>query len=818
MLSIASRSGSTGSIVGYLAGDAAAEGHAGAEDYYRAAGTPGQWHGTGAAALGLGGPVSAADFEQLAAGKDPAGSALVQSQAGREHRPGWDLTFSAPKSVSVVWGLADADQRAEIEAAHDTAVRAALDYATASGLVQTRRGRGGHEREAAQPVLSIYRHGTSREQDPQMHSHAWLHNCARRADGSWGTLETRDLYRFQAALGAAYRAELAQQLRQLDYRIEPAEHGSMRVAGISQAAEREFSQRRQQIEAALAERGASSAAAAEVAALNTRDAKKHVDIEQLRESWRIRAAAHDLTSETVDGLRAAEPQQRVEIDHAAILGRLTQQQSTFQRQHLVRAVAEQLQTAGGGVARLQQEVAEIEQSADVVKLLDRWTTREMLDIEAGAVETAQRLAERRSFGVHWEELHDTIGARPTMSDEQRKAVEHVTGPGSLAMVEGMAGTGKSYMLGAAREAWEADGYRVRGAALAGKAAAGLQEGAGIRSQTLHSLLSDLEAGRDRLGPVDVVVVDEAGMVGSRQLADLLHRIEQARAKLVLVGDSGQLQPIDAGGLFGRLAKDLGAARLADIRRQQDEKDREAVHALARGDAGTAIAHYVDRDALVGGAGWQETVDLMVSEWADERDPERPGESLMLAATRADVGELNRRARTALRERGEIASEEYQYGEAGAFSVGDRVRMTRNSRVIGVLNGELGSVVIASPDRLVVEMDKGTAVDLDPDDYQHIAHGYAMTTHSAQGVTVDRCSVLLHERMSVREWSYVAMSRSRRNTRIFADQNQRADLKALAKSMSRSEQKTTSLDYSCVVQESQLHQPANRHRDLVIEAE
>ncbi len=203
-------------------------------------------------------------------------TALVQ-RAGDSHRPGWDLTFSAPKSVSVVWGIAEQKQREAIERAHTQAVERTLAFAEQQQLFVTRRGHDGIERETARPIIATYLHGTSREADPQLHTHAFVLNVAARDDGSYGTLETKPLYEWKMALGAAYRAELAHELRALGYETAPDSKGSFRISQVPRDLERHFSKRRAQIEAVMSERGTTSAKAAEVAALNTRKAKEFVD-------------------------------------------------------------------------------------------------------------------------------------------------------------------------------------------------------------------------------------------------------------------------------------------------------------------------------------------------------------------------------------------------------------------------------------------------------------------------------------------------------------------------------------------------------------
>jgi conjugative relaxase-like TrwC/TraI family protein len=529
MLSISSRSASGAGIRAYLEGERDGA-NRGAEDYYAESGrSRGHWHGSGAQALGLQAEIHERAFDHLAAGLDPeSGEALVQ-RAGEQHRPGWDLTFSAPKSVSIVWGIAETKQREAIEHAHILAVERTLAFAEDQGLFITRRGKDGVAREQAKPIIATYLHGTSREADPQLHTHAFVMNVAQRGDGSYGTLESKPLYQWKMALGATYRAELSQELRELGYEIDADSKGSFRLAAMSRAAEKHFSKRRAQIESVMAERGTTSAKAAELAALDTRKAKDAAGAATLRARWREEALTLGLTAH----LLSSPPNHRVKehkaIDTAAVIERLNTQHSTFTAADITRAVAEQMQTAGGGLARIRAVTAAIETDPEVVQLTDnRYTTRALLDIERGALTLAKQLADD---GIYEVAAQMSAGAQKSLSDEQRAALMHLTRPSRLAVLEGLAGTGKSHLLEAAREAWEESGYEVRAAALAGKAAKGLQDSSGIPAQTLHSLLEALKSGRDQLTERTVLVIDEAGMVGSRQLARLMQETERSGAKL-----------------------------------------------------------------------------------------------------------------------------------------------------------------------------------------------------------------------------------------------------------------------------------------------
>ena len=235
-----------------------------------------------------------------------------------------------------------------------------------------------------------------------------------------------------------------------------------------------------------------------------------------------------------------------------------------------------------------------------------------------------------------------------LGPEQQQAMEHVVRDSGLALVVGYAGTGKSAMLGVAREAWEVGGYRVRGAALSGIAAEGLEAGSGIESRTLASLEWAWKEGRDQLGPKDVLVVDEAGMVGSRQMERVLSAAQQAGSKVVLVGDPEQLQAIEAGAAFRALAERHGASEISEVRRQHEAWQRAATRELATGRTGAALGRYAQGGMLHEHGTAAEARAALVGEWDQERRAAPAAARIILAYTRADVTALNQLARDKLR--------------------------------------------------------------------------------------------------------------------------------------------------------------------------
>ena len=809
----------------------------GVEDYYLHAGeAPGQWLGVGARTLGLRGEVSGNDLRRILDGTHPTSAEqLGGAQGGRERLPGYDLTFRAPKSVSLLFALSEGEVSRDVKLAHEEAVRAALGYLEREAAFGRRRGEGGMVPVRGEGFVGAsFQHRTSRAGDPLLHHHVLVANLVRDGQGRWGALDGRLIYTYAKTAGYLYQAELRAQLsRRLGVHWTPVVRGTAEVQGIPSEVIRAFSRRRGEILARMAERGESSARAAQVATLDTRRAKDHeVHPEGLVPEWRARAAALGITAERIaeivgDGGASVQPQADESVAKAvAALSAptgLTAHSSTFTRRDVVRALCERLSPTA--------DAAVIESAADaflatpavvalggmvastggraVIRIASgrvvpatpdecRFTTEEMLATERQVIEGClQRNAEAReraaepaevsprlvhgSWGVERRPateaaVDEALRARPSLSDEQRAMVRHLTTtPDAVMAVRGHAGTGKTSALDACREIWERSGRTVIGCALSGRAAAELQAGAGIRSSTIDRLLLDLVDHRtDLLSRNDtVLVVDEAGMVGTRLLARVLAAADSEDATVVLVGDDRQLPEIDAGGAYHGLCERLGAVELTENRRQREEWERQALVLLREGRSHEALAAYVEHGRVVlGPSGDCVRARLVADWWAAEQAG--GGDNVMVALRRADVRELNERARALRVAAGDVVGPTLRL-PSGEFATGDRVVTSRNRRALGVVNGARGTVAeVDEHERtLTVRLDRArgdesgrvTTLPAEYLDAGHLSHGYAITGHKAQGMTADRAFVLGDEAM-YREWGYVALSRGRTENRLY----------------------------------------------------
>jgi len=529
-----------------------------------------------------------------------------------------------------------------------------------------------------------------------------------------------------------------------------------------------------------------------------------------------------------------------------VLSVITGEKSVFDRYDVARALHRYIddqQSFQNAFAAVMASTALVELRPDEKGELARLTTKEMLEIEQAMAASASSMGVARGHDVdrhHVDQAlnlqNEAIRARTAaslvgkvesgemvlvdrvrtiersgLSEEQRAAVRHITGPEQIAAVIGFAGAGKSTMLAAARDAWERQGYRVHGAALAGKAAEGLEESSGIASRTLASWEYGWQRERGQLGKGDVLVIDEAGMVGSRQLATFVKEAEIRGAKLVLVGDHEQLQAIGAGSPFRAIAERVGAVELSEIRRQGEGWQREASIAFATHRTGEGLASYADRGHVQFAENRNEARAALLRDYLADLDQRSSGSRIALAHHRVDVRAINADIRASLQARGRLARGGEEQGPLGRevvyqtndgerpFAPGDRIVLLENNRDLGVKNGMLGKVLAVEPDALQIRLDgagqnAARVLFIPTESYQSFDHGYATTIHKSQGATVDRAFVLASGTMD-RHLTYVAMTRHRDQVKLYAGRDELKDLPALSASMGRSGAKEMTLDYA-----------------------
>ncbi len=479
------------------------------------------------------------------------------------------------------------------------------------------------------------------------------------------------------------------------------------------------------------------------------------------------------------------------------LDAITQTHATFTKRDLAMFVHRQ----SDGKEQFDLALSAVKSSPELVALgqdgkgEERFTSRGMIEVETRLEQSCAQLAMRHGVPA---DRSLVVAGTPglQLSDQQQAALTHITEGPDIALVIGYAGTGKSTMLGHAREAWEDAGYEVRGAALSGIAAENLEAGSLIRSRTIASMEHRWQQGRDLLTSRDVLVIDEAGMVGTRQMERVLSHARDAGAKVVLVGDPQQLQAIEAGAAFRSIAENIGSVEITEIRRQREDWQRDATRQLATGRTAEALEAYRDYDMLHSAETREAARGELIDTWDRERVAKPDDSRIVLTHTNDEVRQLNLAARERLHASGELGDDVVMQVERGerSFATGDRVMFLRNERELGVKNGSLGTLQSVNPQRMAVLLDDGRSVAFNIKDYGHIDHGYAATIHKSQGVTVDRAHVLATPGMDQHS-SYVALSRHRESVQIHYGREDFADDGKLARTLSRERTKDMASDYA-----------------------
>ncbi|TQN61477.1 AAA family ATPase [Agrobacterium tumefaciens] len=778
----------------------------------------GVWYAPGGD-LGLtdGRLVDAELFERLFAGKDADGRSLITNGGGRLDRvPAFDVTLSAPRSVSLVWALGDEQTRQAIEAAHARAVRQTLEMLEREAAF-ARRGRGGERIERVALTAATFRHGESRPAehadgvtfaDPNLHTHCVVLNLATRGDGSVGALHSTVLRDWKMTAGAVYHAALAAGVMDAGFVLDRiGKNGTFEIAGIGDDAIGYFSARRQEIVEELALAGVESGNAAALAAAvakTTRAAKTAGSLSR-EEAWSAAASRIGFDVETSLSLAAEQdldglpPETPLSDRLATLPASLTETRSVLDRRDLFRAVGEVLVGTGFGAERVEAEVDRLLAGGLFVEIgrdrlgLPRYSTPEMIRIEREIVEMAAGFAAKEDFAVDQERLGAECSQKG-LSEEQTAAVLDVTRSQRIAVVEGAPGTGKTTLLSPAVQAWKDAGYRVVGAATAWRVANALRYDLAIEARATASWLALVQHGKLFLDARTVLIVDEAGLLSSREMHDLLSHAKNAEAKVLLAGDRDQLQAIGAGSGLRLVAHAVDTAKVATIVRQHEAWAREAVTAFGTGDAKVALNAFAERGLLTEVNGQTAAIRAVVDRIEDTLLGAHPETALILARTNAEVAAIGQEVRGRLRNHGIVTGEDMAvtavtpsgHATSLAFASGDRIRFLTRNDDLGVVNGTVGTIMnlfmtgestsglpsgtVIIEARISQRTVRFSTADIaDEHGRAKLGWAYASTLYGAQGVTVDKAAVLLSPAFD-RHDIYVAASRARQETALVIDRN------------------------------------------------
>jgi conjugative relaxase-like TrwC/TraI family protein len=817
----------------------------GAEDYYSGEGEEaGQWMGDAAAELGLSGEVSPDQLVAMLTGINPATGEPLGLRAGPSV-PGFDLTFSAPKSVSLTWALGDPKAAAEVKAAHLRSVESALDYMQANACL-TRRGDGEGGMAFLQGsgyLAAGYMHRSSRNGDPQLHTHVLIANATQGPDGKWTRLYSPAIYEHAKTAGYIYEANLRHELtRTLGIEWQEVRNGIAEIKGFEDRWLKTFSTRRAEIlEAAGAD---ASARARQVATLATRKTKEELELGDLRQRWQVKAEEIALDREAIALMMGREVELATRLRLERLGREVTAHASHFDRRDAIQAVANML--PNGAPAQEVESAADAFLSSDsVVRVAEtakgpRFTTTRIWALERQALETARRMGAEARAEAGDLAAHRVIRERPTLKDDQREMVYRLlTVKEGIVVVIGEAGTGKSFATVAAAEGWASVGIELRAVAPTWRAANVLRA-EGLEATTVAGMLRDLDRDETRLSSRTVLMVDEASMVGSEHLARLIDHADKAEAKLVLVGDPEQLGSIEAGGLFAAIAARSDPVHLHEVIRHNHEVDREAAKLIREGRSREALSLYQEAERVTIKGTPELLRGTMVEDWW--RSFSQGEDALMVAKRNSEVERLNAIARELAKSEGKLGAEEIAVGGA-PFAAGDQVITRVNDQAAGIFNRERWEVaqVDAERGRVILDgIDQARRVEVGRDyldrttlggDAPAVQHAYAVTTYCAQGATVDSAYVMAEPSTDKQEM-YVATSRTREETHLYAtpeiqvERNEfapaapeREPIAHIAEAAARDRAQTAAHDEALRAELAKLpsEELATRHRELAVPA-
>lgn len=783
-------------------------------------------------------------FEKLCGGYSPITGDPLLKQHGDQHRAGTDFAFAPPKSFSVLWAIADDEFRARLEQINQDAVRVGLDHLNEQAT--SRAGKQGAQTVKATFAAVQFQHGSNRDGDPQLHIHNAILNLTKNQAGEWKTIEPRTLFKWQTSADALYQAQLISVLqREFGVSITKSENGhSFEIDSVSSEITKHWSGRREEMVRKATELGISIDDAGGMDRINfaTRKAKDILD--NPHQGWRDEASKLGFGQAEANSLllssSAAEksPLSAEEVRQRVIqaINDIHEIDSVISDNQLHRAIGE----AFFGELDADQIKSLISDLKDGMDLYQRdkvvflgyddgmaqYTTQSMRATERSLFNTSKSLSEDAKHEISHVFIEESIDAVGFLSDEQKDLVRHLTSPGSLKIGEGSAGSGKSTSTLAAVNAFKSEGYEVQGLAMSWSAAKVLEHDAKINSRAIAGYLNDIYSDKIKLNEKSVLVIDEAGLIGSKDTERLVHAVQKVGAKIIFLGEESQLSPVSAGPAMGIMIESSGAQSIQTIRRQQDGHERQMVIDFRDGRSDLALDHLQKQGRLTFHKNSDTTKKQLIRDWEAYTHANPTKSSLILAVKNDDVRVLNVQVREILKRCGEVHAKDFDIKTAGlnksvqtlSFASGDQIILKKTDLDLGVTNNTLAKIenireTAAGGHELTVRTTDGKQIKIDTLQYKNpdsggvaIRHGYAVTAWSAQGATVDR-SFVLGEGMD-RRYAYVSMSRHRQAASLYInsepfitklkdagqDANPHAQFNELAKQLHRKGIKQSTLDY------------------------
>jgi conjugative relaxase-like TrwC/TraI family protein len=793
------------------------------DDYYTRSG--GIWQGKLTELKGFSPEVEKADFDSMVKKHET----FDYKNNNREKRAGFDLCFSVPKSVSLA--MCDENMRAEIIEAHQQAVETTLGMIEANCIYARVTDKGQTIREkTGNMICGKFDHFVSRNQDPQLHTHCVIFNETLCADGQYRAIDNKMLYLDKMLYGQIYRNELAKNLLEKDYGIEVTNQGQgfFELAGVAREQIETFSSRRLEIVAELEKRGLSSAKDAERATLLTRQAKEDRDLDKLFESWR----------ESIAQAKIKIEKPALQADHQ-LMGELALIQAekqianltfAFQKKEFVMTALRNGLEHGITIKDVEQYF-ERQKNQEIFYLgkykgREYYCTKTGYEIEQGVISNVAA-GKGQMTGVSADKINAKFAElkenQIVLFAGQQNAVRQICNTKDrFSAVQGLAGTGKTHMLNVARQILEADGYMVKGVCFTGKAAEELNKGAKIESRTIHSHLNSLEKeagnfqftesqseerevkndwnfqGLKSSVKKEVWVIDEASLVDNKTLKQLMEAAVLRDAKVIMIGDAWQMQPVGAGSAFANLIRNdqIQYAIMDEIVRQKNKNLLFAVRESVTGSPEKSLTmlkkttrQIKDRD---------KRLDRIAHDFTRQSAKDRQN-SIIVTATNRDRHELNEKVRHLLKEKKQLqdgiefkVKSQSGLSSMREFSLNDKIMFLQNDPKLGVQNGQTGYIVGIQGQNITVQSGNQTII-VNTAEYAYLDHGYVLTTHKAQGITEDRAFIHIdtnQKQLNSRNSFYVDISRARFKAFIYTN-----DKNKLMDTIAEFQTKLSSRDFS-----------------------
>jgi conjugative relaxase-like TrwC/TraI family protein len=779
-------------------------------DYYTHDGqggksAPTQWHGPEKLLRSFGiDPKRAVEMKHLGPlmqGFHPlTGKPIRPAGSNGTRVAGIDLSFAPPKEVSALWATTDPYRRAQIEVAHRKAVKSTLKRIEREVALVRRKTDGVQRFEKAKGLLATeVVHTTSRlgkDQDehgipdPQLHSHIVL-IAAQRKDGQIAAIESKQLFRSARENGAWYRSELAANLKELGLSIERRQGNGERyfgIRGVSKDLAERWSTRTQDVHRAaniFRQRYGREPGPGELDSitLSTRGSKTAAPPEEVNAAWRALGEEHNQTAQrSEEAFNDWGLHNNPNIDLAKELLENVTREASMITTHELHSKAYELSAGVCRPADADKLVNDLAREGELVELEDgTWTTRQLRELEQATIDIAHARASENAAPVSARSLKQArreIGKeiKGSLTQEQREALQTITGQGGVSVLVGRAGTGKGVTLATAARAWQLEGNETIGTAIAGATAQRLMDDAKLeRAYTTDGLLKGVENGHIRLSPNTVVVMDEAGMADSDRLSRLIKATAEHESKLVLAGDAAQLSPIGAGGLFKALEGNVPTAELTEVHRANHEWERQAWEQIRAGKPGPALAQYQAHDRLHIHDTRAEAAEAMVENWNKTRRTSPDGQAVMITdASNKERDQINAMAQERRAQTGELGTHRVPLPEKPYdLATGDQIIFTAQHQIPGqkrVENGITGTIAHTSQheNKVTIKTNEREPrnVQIDTTKFSDLSLAYAVHIHKGQGLTTETSGILTGGWQTDREHTYVAVSRAREQTQIY----------------------------------------------------